>query len=656
MPREIPANGQITGTAEAQATVSLAIRGADGNLLHRLTATADASGAFSFGRPEDAAEGQRLTFSVVDSRGDTCVQQRVFGPLDPVQKQEITLDTPTATCGRGQSLSLSGACAAGATVNVTALYEDGTSEEFTAAVNGSRYSLVRAMEPAFAGRRDQLIRFMPHYADEDYGPVARIQYKYTALLSLAGDLVAGRTVQGVSESNRTLTLSIPSIGYTANAYTGISGRFQITCPIEALEGADAVLSFTDAYTNPGTLTVKVKDPAPITLDPLPEGPYGASKLITFQGTREPGQKVYVTYGLPGGTLTKVEAYYPEDGRWEFGAYMSTLSGSGAPATGQAQVSFAYKARTVQPIYLDYDFLIGLDLPTYAMQHEPITGVTDPGATVQIYFSSTYQPDMTAVADASGAFSFDTASLITSNISTIKIVATDTIQNTLTKSVSYYNPGYMSVNAAPSGTFGRAQSMRIAGWCAPGRTPVVTACFDDGTFRDFTPVISGSSGSSWSFTGVMDELFSDHRDQSFWIWAHYADNTYRGWQYRITYKYAVRMNAPAEVYAEIPPAGTAEASCSILLSVPELNLSWSATANSSGNYAFASFSNSDLRDGMAAVFTARDAYGNQTQYQSTIRMPVATFDIPLKAAYKYNEMVAIGGATVRLPGSRRATSM
>ncbi len=435
----ITSNPALSGTADANAVVTLT----EGSTVLG-TATADASGAWSFSPTGPAQGAQTITATETDLAGNTgsAAVSFTLDTVAPTVTAQLAHDTgSSATDGITSNPALSGTADAnavvtlteGSTVLGTATADAGGAWSFSPTGLAQGAQTITASETDLAGNTGSAA---VSFTLDTVAPTVTAQLAHDTGSSATDGITSNPALSGTADANAVVTLTEGStVLGTATADAGGAWSFS---PTGLAQGAQTITaSETDLAGNTGSAAVSftLDAVAPTVTAQLADST-GANNVTAnpaLSGTADANAVVTLTEGSTVlGTATA-----DASGAWSFsptglaqGAQTITASETDlAGNTGSAAVSFTLD--TVAPTVTAQ--LADSTGANNVTANPALSGTADANAVVTLTEGSTVLG--TAIANASGAWSFSPTGLA-QGAQTITASETDLAGNTGSAAVSF----------------------------------------------------------------------------------------------------------------------------------------------------------------------------------------------------------------------------
>ncbi len=382
------------------------------------------------------------------------------------------------TANANGTVSVAGAATPGASVKVT--YPDGTTSNAVAGTDGTYFATsttpqtsgavtVAIKEPNSATTNTSTTTFKD--ATAPHAPAAA---------STTSNANGTLTVAGAAEPGSTVKVTFPD-GTSASVTADANGAYTATSAKPQPSGSVSV-SATDAAgnTSPTATSTFTDMTAPLTPAGTTVTP-NANGTLTAAGSAEPGSMVKVTF--PDGTIASVTASAA-------GTYSATSAApqtSGAvsvkavDASGNASnaaiATFTDTAAPATPA--------ATAITPNANGTLTVSGIAEPGSTVQVTFPDGTIANITAAAN--GTYAVTSTAPQTSGAVSIK--ATDAAGNASSAVNTTFADTTAPVTPASTITTNANGTLMVSGTAEPGSTVKVT--FPDGTFASITAGPSGA---------------------------------------------------------------------------------------------------------------------------------------------------------------------
>jgi hypothetical protein len=499
----------VSGTAEAGSTVTISV---DGTVT--ATATANASGSWSFTPGTALADGTHsVTARATDVAGNTSSTSSPHSfTVDTVAPSVPVVTTPTSGAVVNTSGPIiSGTAEAGSTVTISI---DGATAGTTAASASGSWSLTPSTALAegshsvTARATDAAGNTSPTSSPRSFS-VDTVAPSVPAVSTPASGAVVSTSrpvISGTAEADSVVTISFDgAVAGTTVAST--SGSWNFTPDTALADGPHSVtVQATDAagntspFSSPRSFSVDTEaTSAPVVLTPASGAVMNTSRPV-ISGMAEPGSTVMLSVDSTMAGTAAADG----SGSWSFTPSTALAEG---PHSVTAQASDA--AGNTGPISSPRSFTVDTVAPSAPEMLTPtsgtavntsspvISGTAEAGVTVTISFDGAVAG--TAVADASGNWSFTPSSALAEGPHSVTAQASDAAGNTSSTSSSHsftidtVAPPIPQVLAPTRGALVTTSTPVISGTAEPGST--VTLSFD-GTVAGTT--VADDSG-NWSFT-------------------------------------------------------------------------------------------------------------------------------------------------------------
>jgi MYXO-CTERM domain-containing protein len=485
-----PANGalisdptpEIRGTAEPGSTVTVTIGGV---VIGTATAAAG-TGAWSVTPTTDLPQGSNTASATArDAAGNTSQPTSTTFTVDTIAPAAVAINTPADGANLGASpAAISGTTEPGAlvAVNVNGMALGTT----TAAADGS-WSVAVATpldDGAYtvtATATDAAGNTSP--AATSAFNISRAFVDITTPAPGAATNDATPTISGTATPGATLNVQIDGVS-VGMVTAGADGSWSLEVPADLMEGLRAILATTTVNGTPAqdTASITIDQTAPA-LD-LVQPINGSTTNITtpvISGTSEPGAVITLDINGQPATVTADASgdwSYTPPAALPFGAIVITATATDA-AGNRSMDSATITIVDDMGAPLDLTITSPANQAMISTGTPTLTGVTAPGATVEIFADGVSVGSVTAGADGSWSFMIPAASALADGAHTLEARATSG-QDTATVAidVTVTNPAMTPVviTAPAAGATTNDATPTISGTAAPG---AVVEVFVDG---------------------------------------------------------------------------------------------------------------------------------------------------------------------------------
>ncbi len=614
----------VEGTAEAGSTVTVTLDGAVVGM-----AVANASGTWRFTPASALAQGQHTVSAIAtDAAGNTGASSGVHGfTVDSVAPAVPVLTSPAALVNTAMP-TVAGAAEAGSTVTVrvdgavvgTATTDDVGAWSLTLAsalAQGAHTATATATDAAGNTSASSAAR---GFTVDSVAPAVPVLTSPAALVNTAMP-----TVAGTAEAGSTVTVSLNG-AIAGTVMANAAGAWSFTPASALAQGAHtATATATDVAGNTSApspergFTVDSVAPAM----PVLTSPAALVNTVTptVAGTAEAGSSVMVMVdGAVVGTVTA-----DASGAWSFTPASAlaqgphTAAASASDAAGNASALSSPRSFIVDsmapavPAFVSPTGLVSTDAPTFR-------GVAEAGTTVTVTVEGMIVG--TAMANASGAWSFIPASPLAQGFHMATATATDAAGNTSSPSepVSFTVDSvapFAPVLASPT-AFTNTPTPAIGGSAEAGSMVTIVL---DGVVAG--TAIANAAG-AWNFTP-----FSPLTEEAHTVYATSQDAAGNTSLPSVPRIFTVDTVAPAAPAVTSPSStvssdalvigGTAEAGSTVTVMVDGAMVG-TATANTSGAWSLTPAS-PVAAGGHTAHAYARDPAGNPSPWSAPLSFKV-----------------------------------
>ncbi|MBX3566405.1 MAG: putative Ig domain-containing protein, partial [Sphingomonas sp.] len=620
----------ISGTAEANATVTVVIDGASAGTV---SATAGGSWSFTSGSLADGAHTVRATATDAGGNASPTSATNSFTVDSTAPAAPIILAPAEGARIANPTPVVSGTAEANATVAISI---DGTAAGTVSVNGGGTWSFTTATladgpHTVTATASDGPGNVSPVSATRNFIVDTTAPGAPVILVPADGSSTADNTpdISGTAEAGATVTVVID--GATAGTVTASGGgawsftaatladgahtvRATATDSVGNASGASATINFTVDTTAPAApaITVPANGSTVGTATPVISGTAEANATVTV-----------IVDGATAGTVTANGA-----GMW---SYTSATLAQGAHT---ARATAADASGNVSPTSATITFTVDSTAPAAPVIDAPaegaivatstptLSGTAEAGATVTITIGGATGGTVTA--SGGGAWSFTTAPLADGAYA-VTATASDAVGNvspasaTRTFTVDTTAPAAPVVTAPANGSTNADNRPTITGTAEAGAT--VTVVIDGATAGTTT-----ATGGTWSFTAAT------LADGTHTVRAIAADAVGNASAASATISFTVDATAPAAPVVTAPVngsvistatpivSGTAEANATVTVAIDGATAG-TATAAAGGSWSFQTVTALSAGTHTASA-TATDAAGNVSSVSNTVTFTMA----------------------------------